>query len=191
MSKHTVGGECTCRSVIFPWTSSCSSEKLNFEVALCLVSETDWMRTVGRDASWVINGHIMEDWDFLVVGQCRAFYLILCLMFMSRKINDGICLNIAAQKLFLYKTKLNEFPWWRRSTDRSQILCVSQSLSDCHVSIQMSPLYHLGKKISSNLSRSIRCRSPLQQQTGHLHLAVLCGHVQWTESFLLTTEKNK
>lgn len=41
------------------------------------------------------------------------------------------------------------------------------------------------KKKLSHLSSSIRCSSLLQEETGHLHLAVLCCHVQRTEPFLL------
>lgn len=37
----------------------------------------------------------------------------------------------------------------------------------------------------SHLSSSIRCSSLLQEEIGHLHLAVLCCHVQRTEPFLL------
>lgn len=43
------------------------------------------------------------------------------------------------------------------------------------------------KKLS-HLSSCIRCSSLVQEETGHLHLAVLCCHVQRTEAFLLQDE---
>ena len=42
---------------------------------------------------------------------------------------------------------------------------------------------------TSHLSGSVRLSSLLQEEAGHLHLAVLCRHVQRTEPFLLDTNE--